>query len=439
VRTHQVLAICVASLALPLLTSCVRARAGNGARFREPSRIEVGTALAGLGGERRTFPFEAMAGEPLKLAPLDSAILDGDARETECLLAAGADVSERSLGCQWDTPLLLALRSTLNTQRGPEVVRILLTHGADPDDRDVEGTSCLELAAQMDRADLLQMLIEAGADVDAQNRSGETALFSCSRSPRCAEALARAGADLDLQSRGGATALLRAVEAGSVDTVRVLLSHGAALDIGYGKTTILHVALGWPLPYSDEQMLSVAEALLRAGADINAVDAQGRSPLHLAAENGKAAFCRWLVDNGARLDLADDLLQTPLHLAAASGRVEATEVLLNAGADSDARDGSGWTALHWAAWNDEAACAKALLAGSQEPDPRDAIGATPLHLAAEACAYQTAELLLEAGADVNARDAYGWTPLRLTYHRVPLDARVEGMRELLKRHGAAMW
>ncbi len=120
---------------------------------------------------------------------------------------------------------------------------------------------------------------------------------------------------------------------------------------------------------------------LKAGADVNARDENGATPLHRAA---------WFST-------------TPAVVTA----------LLNAGANVNARTENGATPLHQAAWNSTTpAIVTALVKAGADVNARDEIGWTPLHVAAmfsTTTAIVTA--LLDAGADVNARDKYGKTPL----------------------------
>jgi len=125
--------------------------------------------------------------------------------------------------------------------------------------------------------------------------------------------------------------------------------------------------------------------LLSHGADVNAVDKDGRTPLHYAAEGGCAEAVKKLLELGADVYAIDSRGQTALHYAVKSLNKDVVELVLHAGVNA-----------------------------------KDAHGETPLHLALKECArwdaekeqcYKVVKTLIEHGADVGARNAKGRTPL----------------------------
>ncbi|XP_024873145.1 ankycorbin isoform X2 [Temnothorax curvispinosus] len=116
---------------------------------------------------------------------------------------------------------------------------------------------------------------------------------------------------------------------------------------------------------------------------------------------------------------------TPLHLAVIAGDTQLVAVLLANGADVNAKDLEGHSVLHWATVCGEAECVRLVLAAGARPSTPDLRGGSPLHYAAQCCgAVATAELavpkkvglkvlqtLLEFGADVNAKDEDGRQPI----------------------------
>ena len=97
--------------------------------------------------------------------------------------------------------------------------------------------------------------------------------------------------------------------------------------------------------------IEAAKQAIAAGADVNAKDKYGWTPLHSAAFNGHKEIVELLIDNGADLDAKNILGVTPLHYAANQGHTEIVELLIAKGADVNAIAGQHMdhaTPLDWA-------------------------------------------------------------------------------------------
>ena len=90
---------------------------------------------------------------------------------------------------------------------------------------------------------------------------------------------------------------------------------------------------------------SAVRALLDGGADVNAIDRNGWTPLMEAVFAGHAETIRALLARGADVNTKDQAGWTPLMEAASKGHAEAVMILLASGADANARSSKGWTAL----------------------------------------------------------------------------------------------
>ncbi|CAK0848574.1 unnamed protein product [Prorocentrum cordatum] len=157
------------------------------------------------------------------------------------------------------------------------VLRDLVDLGADLNARDTEGQTALLLAAEHCKVDVIRVLAELGADLEARDREGRTALHRTGRlfAAGCGRvqvirALAEVGADLEGENQYGQTALLQAAAYGSVEHVRVLAELGADLEAkGRDGRTALVVAMA----HGDEETVSV---LAELGADLEVKDRSGR-------------------------------------------------------------------------------------------------------------------------------------------------------------------
>ena len=175
--------------------------------------------------------------------------------------------------------------------------------------------------------------------------------------------------------------------------------------------------------------VAAVERLLAQGADVNATDEYGRTPLHLADD---PKIAEMLLAKGASLNAPDNTGNTPLHIAAVYGNVEVMKLLIVKGAEVNARAPvSGWTPLHSAALQGQLEAAKVLLAAGADPNAKASLGDTPLHFGAMKGYDQLVALLLDKGADVNAKGNNALTALHY--------AAEKGYRsvvEVLLAHGA---
>jgi cytohesin len=153
--------------------------------------------------------------------------------------------------------------------------------------------------------------------------------------------------------------------------------------------------------------------LLKRGANPNAKNEHGWTPLHRAAYRGHADVARLLLEHGADANAKskDSFIPTPLHLAAAMGHVDVTKLLLEHGADANAKNKDGFTPLHFAANKGHAEVARLLLEYGADANAKNKDGFTPLHFAAAFGYAVVARLLLEHGADPSIGDNDSVTPL----------------------------
>jgi len=133
--------------------------------------------------------------------------------------------------------------------------------------------------------------------------------------------------------------------------------------------------------------------LVKHGADVNARNRYGATPLHEAADGGNASVVELLLDSGADLNARNGLGSTPLHVAAYKGNLSIVELLLRRGADPNSRNMYGSTPLHEAASNSHAGVVRLLLENGADPSIRNKDGKTALNLARESGHVEVAELI----------------------------------------------
>ena len=190
--------------------------------------------------------------------------------------------------------------------------------------------------------------------------------------------------------------LLDAVKAGDQGVVHALIQDGADVNAGEADgTTPLH----WAAYSSD---LAIAELLVGAGADATTANRYDVRPLSLAAVGGNAAIIELLLGAGANPNTVQGEGETALMTAVRTGKLEAVEVLLDHGADVNAiEQWRGQTALMWAAAEGHAGVIPTLLTHDADIRARSLRGYSAFLFAAREGHIDVVEMLLDAGAPVD--------------------------------------
>ncbi len=334
------------------------------------------------------------------------------------LIESGADV--QLANARGETPLRTA------TKYCQEAIRFLLDRGADPTLADRNGDTVLhDMSRVPDERleDTLNHLLAAGADIDQQNRAGQTPLIRAVHAGatrnRLVTALIDRGAALDLANNAGNTALhvlaARRRDDGAAELLTLLAARGAALELRNRKAQTPLIAA------VREGSEAAVAALIQAGADVDARRARGTPMLGslIACDPDRLAKLDLLLNADADTALHSDSGPLPLAQAfygkAYLDCLEPAERLLEAGADPNLRDGNGRGAIHGlAVWDgkDPRTALELLLRHGADIELKDQQGMTALLLAARnGTSLRTLERLVEAGASTRARDGLGNTLL----------------------------
>lgn len=253
----------------------------------------------------------------------------------------------------------------------PDRVKGLLASGANIDARShgshTKDMTMLIVAVwyRWDR-DSVQLLIDSGADVNAKDGRGNTALIYATEARpsinlAVTEMLVKAGADVNAKGEGGMTPLMHAAMHDDPRVVKRLIEVQAdhALTDARGWTALMHATR------KDRGYPAIIELLIKSGAEVDATHQRGGTALSIACYNG---------------------------------HVRAVELLLDAGADVNVKDQAGWTPLICACVNGHTPIVKLLLAAGAEVNAKDAGGRTPWRVASDSGHWATVKELLKAGA-----------------------------------------
>jgi len=171
--------------------------------------------------------------------------------------------------------------------------------------------------------------------------------------------------DINSFDNHGYTPLHWASLEGNIEIMEILLNHGANVEIPTRNGRPLLFSSAWRifinkkrekkrLPIKQEATLEPLFFLLKRGANVNVINANGCSLLHLAALNGEIEMMRVLLDKGAIIDSQDKDGKTPLFYAVGTtpSQLKTTRFLLDRGANVNFRDiEHGRTLLHHATIN----------------------------------------------------------------------------------------
>ena len=278
--------------------------------------------------------------------PLHVASKGNNVEAARLLLEHGADV--HALGGNHSTPLHVALRwGSLGA------ARLLLEHGADVHAVEDDHSTPLHVALRYGNVDNVRLLLEHGAVVDARDNEDSTPLHVASERgyAEVARLLLEHGANIHVRNKKDQTPqhLLSTVWPGSdeflddkIDTIRFFLGRGADVDaVDNNYSTLLHRA-------SHSGQVKAAQLLLEHGANINARNEEGHTPLHRVLTSLKddawTSFfdtIQLLLDHGADVDALDDAQSTPLHVASEYGNAKAARLLLEHGANVHLQNNEG--------------------------------------------------------------------------------------------------
>uniref|UniRef100_A0A8D3A631 Tetratricopeptide repeat, ankyrin repeat and coiled-coil containing 2b n=1 Tax=Scophthalmus maximus TaxID=52904 RepID=A0A8D3A631_SCOMX len=378
----------------------------------------------------------------------------------------------QGLWVSYSTEGLSAALSSLRNLYTPniKVSRLLMMGGANVNYRTevLNNAPVLCVHAHLGYMDMVALLLEFGASVDALSESGLTPLGYAAAGGHMAivAALCRRRAKVDHLDKNGQCALVHAALRGHMEVVKFLIqsdwgmgphqqqqqpsaqsqqqaaftkSHAvqqaliAAASMGY--TEIVSYLLD--LPEKDEEeveraqinnfdtlwgetaltaasgrgKLEVCRLLLEQGAAVAQPNRRGIVPLFSAVRQGHWQIVDLLITHGADVNLADKQGRSPLMMAASEGHLGTVEFLLAQGASLSLMDKEGLTALSWACLKGHLPVVRCLVESGAATDHADKNGRTPLDLAAFYGDSEVVQFLVDHGAMIEHVDYSGMRPL----------------------------
>ncbi|MBN2135920.1 MAG: ankyrin repeat domain-containing protein [Acidobacteria bacterium] len=371
------------------------------------------------------------------------------------LLSKGADIN------YLDREGWGALHWAVRAER-PESVKFLLEHNPQVDLKTIEENyTALHLVCKTkyrmkkNRLQIAEMLLNAGADPDVKDESSTTPLHMAVTYgfKELVVMLIQRGAQINAETGyHNLTPLHEAASAGNLELVKMLISMSADVNAdGRSGWTPLHAA----------KDAEVAKVLVEAGAKVNAVSSKGLTPLSEAIAKGDRQLSEYLISVGA--DVTHKLTKTNRTLLHYAGNPDVADLLINSGIDPFQKDTWGYTVLHtavmwgkkqlveyfislgldinakitWFIRNDDYPIGSTPLDMAQDADPNgdivklleslhaktgrylpgnvyyEDLGNTEIELFRAVRNGQLTQIKnrLNAGANINVIDNAGWTPL----------------------------
>ncbi len=255
------------------------------------------------------------------LTALNLAMDKGRAEVINLLLAAGSGDGAQQAGL--NAYLISALVSGEN-----EVVKTLLQKGVDvnkaPESGEFKGKPPILISAELNKPDILAMLIEQGANVEQKGPDGKTPFITAfEKGNRAAmEVLAAKGANVNAKGQFENTPLIIATQKKDLEMVEFLLENRADPN---AEGAFFKTALDFAVKNGD---LKTTEALLNKGADINRrARSDGKTPLMTAAELGNKEMVELLLKHEADMTIQDNIGYTAEKYALMNGHMEVLKLL----------------------------------------------------------------------------------------------------------------
>ncbi|KAL7799020.1 ankyrin repeat-containing domain protein [Trichoderma ceciliae] len=348
------------------------------------------------------------------------------------LISHNADVNAKD---SEGTPVLI---HASKSEQSIEFVQRLLDHGADINSLNSDNQSALYTATLNRNEDLTRLLLERGANVNEMSTSSTTPLYFAVPEPAIVRLLVEKSADTDSSRSSGFTCLMHAAWFSYDETLELLLDHKASLELVYdGDDEDMNgwTALSCAASHASKETVRI---LAERGANLQHVSTKGVPVLHMAAEADTLSV---LMEYPSRIDVnqLDQDGKTALHSTDMS--MDNVKLLVNAGANLDIRESKrGDTPISQAAYNGDLERVKYFVKHGADVHLGSPCDGAPIHQACRYSQWEVLKFLVENGADLNQVVSQGitGTPLQAAclQYATGEERMVDEMVDYLIAHGA---
>jgi len=326
--------------------------------------------------------------------PLHYATMYGQTGAAKLLVRYGANINAK--GAYYRTPLIYAA----SDGDSPDLVQFLIDNGADVKLKNEAGENALfeHITRGKTNTKIVEILLDNGISVNSTNKSYGSLLHwaaFCGR-PKIVEILVKRGAKVNAKVDRGETPVQKAMSQNELETVKLLFKLGAdPLTSGTMGFSLLEFATD----SGDKKFVKEIVDKIKEKAK------EGLNAVTTAARKGDLDMLKLLVEAGFAVDDKDSFgSESPLIKASYYGKLKAVKYLLEKGADVKLIDYRGNTALLNAAYNGHTKVVAELLRNGAEINERNKLNWNALMQACVEGHFQTAEFLLEKGSPIDEID-----------------------------------
>ena len=340
---------------------------------------------------------------------LISAVREGRLERAKQLISSfGLSYSRR-----WSDGYVLLCDALKNNHT--EIAKLLLTHGSKIKCKTKKRSDTpLHLAVRNCAIEIIEMLLDRGANIDAECEKGTTPLHDAIRWEKMeiVELLLNRGADVNAKGKSGKTYLHIAADEGYVLIAEHLLKHGADVNSVWTCDGNKHYSPLYLAVINGHE--KVVKLLLECGANVDARDLDGKTILYYAVKVGRSLIIEHLLKHSPDIDNISN--RSVLNVAVLGYGKEYRKIienLLEYGFTINFVYGNNCELLHEAVKKECLKIVEEIIKYGVSIDFKDTWGRTALHIASEWTNPEIVKVLLHFGADINSKDRYGGTALHI--------------------------